>query len=132
MPKAHITGKRVIESTKMRPKDTPVQVPTKFTQQNVDLQQTPLFFPEGFEKIFIFVYFIILPYISGLFFLFIYVADANVDLFLSLNDEHSFILTWAIGYQIIATLILLYIFKMALTFANNSRKSTAKKTFKRP
>jgi len=132
MPKAHITGKRVIESTKMRPKDTPVQVPTKFTQQNVDLQQTPLFFPEGFEKIFIFVYFIILPYISGLFFLFIYVADANVDLFLSLNDEHSFILTWAIGYQIIATLILLYIFKMALTFANNSRKSTAKKTFRRP
>lgn len=113
-------------------KSTTVPEPTNFTQQNVDLAQTPLFFPEGFEQIFIFIYFISLPYIAGLFFLFIYVAEGSIDLFLSLNDNHSFILTWAIGYQIIATLILLYILKMAISFANENMKTGVPKQFRRP
>lgn len=124
--------KKITDLSKIRREVTSVGVPTSFAQQNVDLQQTPLFFPEGFEQIFIFIYFMTLPYISGLFFLFIYVSKWNIDLFLSLNDDHSFILTWAIGYQIIATLILLYIFKLALSFANENRKSTGSKPFRRP
>lgn len=104
----------------------------KFSQQNVDLAQTPLFFPEGFEKIFIAVYFVTLPYIAGLLFLFFYVAEGSVELFLSLNEEQAFMLTWAIGYEIIAALIMLWIVKMSIGFANESRKPGVQKQFRRP
>ena len=129
---SQIMDRRMTESTKTRPENAHVHIPKKFTQQNVDLAETPLFFPEGFEKIFILIYFIILPYIAGLFFLFFYVAEGHIELFVSLNDESSFMLTWAIGYEIIATLIMLWIVKMSIGFANESRKSTTKKQFRRP
>ena len=104
----------------------------KFTQKEVDLAETPLFFPEGYEKIFLAIYFVTLPYIAGLLFLFFYVAEGSVDLFLSLNEEQAFMLTWAIGYEIIAALILLWIVKMSFSFANENRRSGAKKQFRRP
>jgi hypothetical protein len=104
---------------------------SKFSQQEVDLSETPLFFPEGYEKLFIAIYFISLPYIAGLLFQFFYIADGKKELFLSLNEQSSFILTWAIGYEIIATFILLYIIKMAISFANDSRKAGVRE-FRRP
>jgi len=64
-------------------------------------------------------------------FLFFYVAEGKPELFLSLNDESSFMLTWAIGYEIIAALIMLWIIKMALGFANDSRQPGVKQ-FRRP
>lgn len=112
------------------PREKPIRS-KKFSQQEVDLAQTPLFFPEGFEKIFLAIYFVILPYIAGLLFLFFYVAEGKAELFLSLNEDSSFILTWAIGYEIIAAMVLLWIVKMALGFANESRKSGVKE-FRRP
>jgi len=106
--------------------------PKKFTQKEVDLAETPLFFPEGYEKIFLTIYFVTLPYIAGLLFLFFYVAEGSLEVFLSLSEEQAFILTWTIGYEIIASLILLWIVKMSLSFANESRKPGIKKQFHRP
>ncbi len=106
---------------------------TNFSKQEVDLQKTPLFFPEGFEMIFLGIYFIILPYIAGILFLFFYVAESSPDLFSSIYEDSFFMLTWTIGYEILAALILLYIVKMSLTFANESRKPKPKvKSFHRP
>jgi len=114
------------------PKEKPIRnKSSKFSQQEVDLAETPLFFPDGYEKLFIAIYFISLPYIAGLLFQFFYIADGRKELFLSLNEQSSFILTWAIGYEIIATLILLYIIKMAISFANESRKAGVRE-FRRP
>ena len=48
----------------------PPKLNTNFSKQEVDLQKTPLFFPEGFEMIFLAIYFVILPYIAGILFLF--------------------------------------------------------------
>jgi len=124
--------KRMIKPIKSTPKNPAQAMPKKFSQQDVDLAQTPLFFPEGFEKIFLFIYFITLPYIAGLFFLFFYVAEGSIDLFVSLNDDSSFLLTWTIGYEIIAAIIILSIVKMAIGFANKSRQPSVKKQFKRP
>ena len=104
----------------------------KFTQKEVNLAETPLFFPEGYEKIFLAIYFVTLPYIAGLLFLFFYVAEGSVELFLSLNEEQAFMLTWAIGYEIIAALILLWIVKMSIEFARGSQKPGEKKQFRRP
>ena len=109
-----------------------IRTPKKFSQKNVDLAETPLFFPEGFEKIFLAIYFVTLPYIAGLLFLFFYIAEGKPEVFSSLYDDSYFILTWAIGYEIIATLILLWVVKMALGFANESRKPGVKKQFRRP
>lgn len=114
------------------PKEKPLRnKSSKFSQQEVDLSETPLFFPDGYEKLFIGIYFVSLPYIAGLLFQFFYIADGKKELFLSLNEQSSFILTWAIGYEIIATIILLYIIKMAISFANESRKSGVRE-FRRP
>jgi len=104
---------------------------TKFSQQDVDLANTPLFFPQGYENIFMAIYFVSLPYIAGLLFQYFYIADRKKELFLALNEESSFLLTWAIGYEIIATIILLYIVKMAVSFANENRKSGVQE-FRRP
>jgi hypothetical protein len=114
-------------------KEKPIQNKnTKFSQKEVDLAKTPLFFPEGFEKIFLVIYIISLPYIIGLLFMFFIVAESNVERFLAVNQDSAFFLTWAIGYEILAGLIVLWIVKMALGFANESRKPTARTQFKRP
>ena len=91
----------------------------KFTQKEVDLTETPLFFPEGYEKIFLTIYFVTLPYIAGLLFLLFYVAKGSFELFLSLNEKQVFILTWAIGYEIIAALVMLWMVKMSISFSNH-------------
>ncbi len=114
-------------------KEKPIQNKnTNFSQKEVELSQTPLFFPEGFEKIFLVIYMISLPYIIGLLFLFFVVAESNVERFLAVNQESAFFLTWAIGYEILAVLIILWIIKMALGFANESRKPGVRQPFKRP
>ena len=104
----------------------------KFSQQNVTFDDTPLFFPPGMEKLFLLIYFVTLPYITGLLFLFFYVGEGKTELFLSLNEESSFILTWAIGYEIIAAFVLLYIIKMAISFSITNGKKGAKRNFQRP
>ena len=103
-----------------------------FTQKEVDLTDTPLFFPQNFEKVFLAIYFVVLPYIAGLLFLFFYIAEGKAELFLSLNDDSSFILTWAIGYEIIATLAILYIIKSAVSFSMENHRKGKKAHFTRP
>ncbi|MDM5271862.1 hypothetical protein PGH07_06705 [Sulfurovum sp. zt1-1] len=102
-----------------------------FGKQEVSYEDAPLFFPPGFEKIFLLIYFVSLPYITGLLFLFIYISESDYESFLLLVQESSFIMTWAIGYEILAVLILLYIVKMAIKFSIEN-KPGAKKNFKRP
>jgi hypothetical protein len=123
----YVAGGRITYTSKNKP----IKTPKSFSQQEVNLQNVPLFFVEGFEKLFLAIYFISLPYIAGLFFLFFHIAKGKTEIFLSLNDESSFILTWAIGYEIIATLILLYIAKSAVSFTMNNHKR-GKKHFQRP
>jgi len=103
---------------------------TSFTQQKLTYDDAPLFFPEGFEKIFLLIYFMILPYIFGLIFLFFYVGEGKTELFLSIDEDSSFILTWAIGYEILAAIILLLILKAAITFSIQNSKKV--KNFRRP
>ncbi|MCD6212007.1 MAG: hypothetical protein J7J02_03400 [Sulfurovum sp.] len=104
----------------------------KFLQQEVNLKSTPLYFPEGFEKIFLAMYFILLPFITGLLFLFFFNSMGKYEVFLSLNQDYFFILTWAIGYEILAILILLYIIKSAFSFSEKKgRKGKNKRHISR-
>jgi hypothetical protein len=68
----------------------------------------------------------------GLLFLFFYVANAKTELFLSLNDDSSFIFTWAIGYEVLATLAVLLFIKSAISFSMENRKQGKRPKFRRP
>ena len=108
----------------------------KFSQQEVTFDDTPLFFPAGLEKLFLFIYFITLPYLAGLAFLFFYVGNGDTSLFSSLSGDSSYMLTWIIGYELLAVLTLLWILKKAIVFTMESSSSTtsrgATNDFRRP
>ena len=102
----------------------------KFSQQEVTFDDTPLFFPKGLEKIFLLLYFIILPYLAGFAFLFFYVYSGDALFFTSLSSNASYLLTWITGYEILAVITLLWILKSAIVFTMNSSSST--NNFRRP
>jgi len=118
----HYSNHTIINKTYIKPKS--------YTQQKVTLSNTPLFFPEGFEHIFSTIYFILLPYIAGLIFLFFYLAEGQPAVFLSIYEDSLFILIWSIGYEILAVLALLYIIKNAVSFS--IQNSSNRKAFRRP
>ncbi|WP_052746115.1 hypothetical protein [Sulfurovum lithotrophicum] len=91
-----------------------------FKNQEVKLQDTPLFFPEGLEKVFLGIYFVSLPYILGLLFLFFYIAEGKFKVFLAVNKESPFLMVWAIGYEILAVIIILWVIKSAISFTHNN------------
>ncbi len=102
-----------------------------FSQQKIDLNQSPIFFPSGLENFFLLIYFAVLPYIAGLLFIFIYISDMSIEKFISFNDNTSFILTWTIGYEILAFLSILFIIKSAISFSIKNASNNNKK-FRRP
>lgn len=113
-----------------RPKEKRIQnTQDSFSEQEITFDNTPLLFPPSLEKVFLVLYFIALPYIAGLLFLFFYVGEGDSELFFSINEESSFLFTWAIGYEILAGILMLYIIKSALSFTNRNSKN---KPFQRP
>jgi len=70
------------------------------------------------------------PYIVGLIFLYFYVAHGKTNTFLALSESSSYLLTWAIGYEVTAVIALLFIVKNAISFSiSNSNKN---RKFQRP
>jgi len=70
--------------------------------------------PEGYGGITYLTLFIFAPWIAGSLFMFFYVSDGNMETFNGL--ENSPMLTWVIGYEILAALVLLLIFKKLLVY----------------
>jgi len=71
--------------------------------------------PEGVANIIFFILFLVIPYIVGISFIFIIIAKASIDTFTSMNiNEYS--IYWAIGYEVIASLLLFIIIKSAISF----------------
>jgi hypothetical protein len=86
-----------------------------FWHQEVYLSNTPIFLPEGWELPLLGLYVIFLPYFAGFVFLF-FLSEMDYNIFLSLNDDLFFIMSWMVGYEIIAASILLIIAKSAVLF----------------
>ena len=102
-----------------------------FIHQEISIETFPLL-PEGYEKIAFFIYILLLPYIAGLIFLFTYVSKWDYNIYLSLNNSHSYMLTWCIGYEIIAGITLIIIIKNAISYSMRSIHSHTKKRFQHP
>jgi len=84
------------------------QTSEAFLDQSVEL-------PESVNNVLGFGIFALLPYMIGVSFIFIIIAQANIETYRK-TDMNSFLLAWTIGYELIAAILLLAILKSALTF----------------
>ena len=103
---------------------------SSYMQKPVDLQKTPfLFFPPGKEMLFLGIYFVTLPYIAGLLFLFFYVSEGKPAVFgsITVNSDANFFLVWAIGYEIIAAIIVLWIIKNSIMYSIRKSQTDRRK-----
>ncbi len=79
--------------------------------------------PQGWEGIMFAFYLLALPYVTGVIFLFLFVAQADMHNFLILDITHFFIV-WAIGYEIVATVIMILIFISYIKYISKKEKLT--------
>jgi len=87
-----------------------------FSSQTVNLQDY-FFMPEGTEFFFYTFYFLTIPYITGAIFLFFAVAGGDFANFMLLDMAQAFVV-WAIGYEIVATVSLLWILSLYIRYDN--------------
>ena len=78
-----------------------------FAKKEVDVKAYILA-PEGYELFMFFIYFLTIPYLTGLAFLYLFVAKANFEHFLNVKLS-SFFVIWAIGYELVAAVLLILI-----------------------
>ncbi len=79
-----------------------------FLDQSVEL-------PESVNNVVGLSIFALLPYIIGVIFIFLIIAQANIETYRK-TDMNSFLLAWTIGYELIAAILLLAILKSAISF----------------
>jgi hypothetical protein len=82
--------------------------------------------PEGLAKMLFLGMFIFIPYLVGVLFTFLILAKANFRTYERV--ENSFAFSWVIGYEFLATLLLLMIFISAIRFSTCSPNPNAKVT----
>ena len=102
-----------------------------FFQQDISLTGS-LFFPDGYEYLMLAIYFISIPYLAGLLFIYFYIGKGDTTVFLSLSDNNSFLITWAIGYEVVASLMLLWIMGLGIASVFKSKKHSGHKKFQIP
>lgn len=107
------------------------QIEDDFFKKSLDYRDF-VFSPEGYEGIVLAIYLLILPYLAGLTFLYLFVAKASYEYFLQFNLT-SFAIIWAIGYEVCAVLILVGIFLSWLKYINSrfNKESQIKKPKRR-
>jgi len=85
-----------------------------FSSQTINIQDL-IYAPEGMEFVVYPLYFMLIPYIAGAIFLFFAVAGADFDNFMLLDLTQALIV-WAIGYEIVATISLTWIFILFIKY----------------
>ena len=72
---------------------------------------------EGTLNIVIFIAFVVIPYITGIAFIFLLIANANYKTFENINlNPSDYLIYWTIGYELLAMLLILLIIKSAISF----------------
>ena len=87
---------------------------TSFAQKEIDVKAFVIA-PEGYEMFMFGIYFFTFPYLSGLLFLYLFVAQASFSHFLNFKIS-SFFVIWMIGYEVLAIIALVLI---AYSFAKS-------------
>jgi len=85
-----------------------------FGSQKIDLKDF-IYIPEGMEFIAYAVYFVLVPYLVGVVFLFFAIAGGSFDNFMLVDLSKAFIV-WAIGYEITASALLIWIYTLFMQY----------------
>ena len=85
----------------------------KFFQKKIYLTDF-IDLPEGLVNIIFLTFFILIPYFIGAVFTFIVLAEVNFRIYENMHNPFAFL--WVIGYEFLATILLLIIVKSAMTF----------------
>ncbi len=75
-----------------------------FAQKEIDVKSF-IIAPEGYETFMFIIYFITIPYLTGLAFLYLFIAQASFSHFLNFKIS-SFFVIWMIGYEVVAAITL--------------------------
>jgi len=92
-----------------------------FGEQEVDLNRY-FISPAGLEGLMYTIYFLLIPYAAGALFLFLFIAHVSFEKFLQL-DLASLFIVWAIGYELIAVVLLFIIFLSYLSYLKKAMKN---------
>jgi hypothetical protein len=84
-----------------------------FLKQKIDINNY-IFLSKEISTIIFILSFIFIPYILGIMSVFMFIAHFKIYVFEKLN--YSFSLFWAIGYEILASILLFLIIKSAFGF----------------
>ncbi len=107
------TVKRSLEDKRYKEKYEKHKI-DKFLKKKINITDY-INLSEGMATVILFISFLIIPYIIGIGFIFFIIAQANLDAFRGINiNEYS--VFWAIGYEVIASILLLLIVKSAIRF----------------
>ena len=90
------------------------QVSKGFLSQNIDIDKY-IYLPESIKKVMLLTIFIMIPYMLGNLFIFFILARFSFEKFESLQIN-SFMFTWAIGYEFVASILLATIITSAFSF----------------
>jgi len=85
-----------------------------FGSQKVAIEDY-IYIPENMKIVAYTFYIVFLPYIVGAIFLFFAIAGGSFDNFMLLDLKRAFIV-WAIGYEIVAIGLLVWIFRLFLKY----------------
>lgn len=72
-----------------------------------DMKDLLSLFPRGYEKRFLVIYTILVPYVLGLLFFLFFIGEG---IFYILSDI-PYLVTWLVGYEVFSVLMLLYMLK---------------------
>ncbi|QOY51151.1 hypothetical protein [Candidatus Sulfurimonas baltica] len=93
---------------------------SSFSSQKVDFSSY-MASPEGYEMVVYPLYFLFIPYVVGALFIFLFIASGNFSVFQQL-DMSAFLIVWMIGYEIVATALLVGILVNFLKYDDNQNK----------
>ncbi len=118
--KRHLNNRNLKKYRKKRVSNTLSNDTNSFGSQKLDFSKM-IFFPEDYVGLFVTFYIIVIPYIVGATFLFVTIAGTSLDNFMLL-DMTKFFIVWAIGYEIVAGILLFSIFVSFLKFNKQNSK----------
>lgn len=125
------TAKRTIQNKKYKGlyqekhkhKDEHTPKSKSFFSQKVDINRL-LNLSEGTMNLILFIAFLVIPYTVGIAFIFVVIAKASLDTFKDIHTN-EYALYWAIGYEVIALIIILLVIKSAIRFHSLQKKSNS-------
>ncbi len=79
------------------------------------------FIPDANSDLAIAAYIVLIPYITGILFLYFHLFHMDFERMYDLRHQHSFMLIWLIGYEVVAAIALTWIFKSIIMTLFNSR-----------